>query len=168
MEKYAWYSKRFGTPTEDDEELFLLLTVGVFQAGLSWQAAAGKKDAFLRNFAQMNIPQVAAFFPEDLEKIMADPEMIHNPRKIRAVIHNARAILGLRPEFASFSEYLWHFTNGEPIVESYSALAAIPNTHPLATKIAKDMKKRGFQFVGPILTCMFLKASGIIQDEIVG
>lgn len=168
MEKYAWYSKRFGQPAKDDEELFLLLTVGVFQAGLSWQAAAGKREAFLRNFAQMDIQKVAGFFPEDLEKIMGDPEMIHNPRKIRAVIANARAILALRPEFASFQDYLWHFTGGEPVIESYRAIDKIPNTHPLATKIAKDMKRRGFQFVGPILTCMFLKAGGFIQDEVSG
>lgn len=166
MSAYDWYSKRWGRATKDEKELFLLLTVGVFQAGLSWQAAAGKRDIFIRNFANLDIQKVAAFFPEDIENIMADPEMIHNPRKIRAVIANARAIIQLRPEFTSFYEYLWHFSGGESIIETYSEFETIPNTHPFATKVAKDMKKRGFQFVGPILTCMFLKACGIIHDEI--
>ncbi|MCB5951619.1 DNA-3-methyladenine glycosylase I [Enterococcus sp. BWT-B8] len=165
MKKYQWYSDQWGKPGKNDQELFLLLTVGVFQAGLSWQAAAGKKDVLMRNFCEMDFRQVAAFFPDDVERIAKDPDMIRNPRKIKAVIQNARAIVRLLEEYDSFSEYLWDFVGGVPVVKNYKSEEEIPNVLPEATTIAKDMKKRGFSFVGPVVTCMFLKAAGIIKDE---
>ena len=146
--------------------LFLLLTVGVFQAGLSWQAAAGKKEVFERNFCDMDFRKVAAFFPEDIEEIAKDPEMIRNSRKIQAVVQNARAIVTLLEDYESFADYLWDFVGGVPIVREYELAEEVPNTLPEATTIAKDMKKRGFSFVGPVVTCMFLKAAGIIQDRV--
>ncbi|MBM7712297.1 DNA-3-methyladenine glycosylase I [Enterococcus xiangfangensis] len=167
MKKSQWYRDQWGKPTHDDRMLFLLLTVGVFQAGLSWQIAAGKREIFERNFCDMDFHQVAAFFPEDLEQIVNDPEMIRNPRKIRAIVANARAIVTLLKEYDSFAEYLWDFTGGVPIIHEYELKDEVPNTLSEATVIAKDMKKRGFVYVGPIVTCMFLKAAGIIQDQIV-
>lgn len=166
MSKSQWYSDQWGTKTQDDQMLFLLLTVGVFQAGLSWQAAASKRDAFERNFCGMDFRKVAAFFPEDIERIAKDPEMIRNPRKIKAVVQNARAIVTLLEDYDSFADYLWDFVDGVPIVRDYELAEDVPNTLPEATVIAKDMKKRGFTFVGPVVTCMFLKAAGIIQDQV--
>ena len=166
MKNYQWYSDRWGEPTRDDRMLFLLLTVGVFQAGLSWQAAAGKREVFERNFCGMDFRKVAAFFPEDVEKIAKDPEMIRNSRKIQAVVQNARAIVPLLEDYESFADYLWDFVGGVPIVREYELAEEVPNTLPEATTIAKDMKKRGFSFVGPVVTCMFLKAAGIIQDRV--
>lgn len=166
MKSYQWYDDVWGKPIKDDCHLFLLLTVGVFQAGLSWQAAASKRDAFMRNFCEMDYRQVAAFFPDDIERIAKDPEMIRNPRKIRAVVQNARAIVDLLDEYDSFVDYLWGFVGGVPIVKQYDTPDEVPNNLPEATVIAKDMKKRGFSFVGPIVTCMFLKAAGVIQDQV--
>lgn len=166
MKKSKWYSDRWGTPTHDDRELFLLLTVGVFQAGLSWQAAASKREAFERNFCGMDVHKVAAFFPEEIEQIAKDPEMIRNSRKIQAVVKNAQAIVFLLEEYEHFADYLWDFVGGVPIIHHYETSDDVPNTLPEATLIAKDMKKRGFVFVGPVVTCMFLKAAGIIQDQV--
>ncbi|MGK0606828.1 DNA-3-methyladenine glycosylase I [Enterococcus gilvus] len=166
MKKSQWYSDQWGKPTHDDRLLFLLLTVGVFQAGLSWQAASGKRTVFERNFCGMDFRKVAAFFPEDVEKIAKDPEMIRNHRKIKAVVQNARAIVGLLDDYDSFAAYLWDFVGGVPILHTYEMSDEVPNTLPEATVIAKDMKKRGFTFVGPVVTCMFLKAAGIIQDQV--
>lgn len=166
MKSYQWYDDVWGKPIKDDRHLFLLLTVGVFQAGLSWQAAASKRDAFMRNFCEMDFQQVAAFFPDDIERIAKDPEMIRNPRKIKAVVQNARAIVGLLNEYDSFADYLWDFVGGVPIVKQYDTPDEVPNNLPEATVIARDMKKRGFSFVGPIVTCMFLKAAGVIQDQV--
>lgn len=165
MKKYQWYSDEWGVPTRDDRRLFLLLTIGVFQAGLSWKAAAGKKDVFMRNFCEMDFRQVAALFPDDIERITEDPAMIRNPRKINAVVQNARAIVALLDEYDSFADYLWDFVGGVPLVKNYEEEDEIPNVLPEATAIAKDMKKRGFSFVGPVVTCMFLKAAGIIKDH---
>ena len=165
MSKSQWYSDRWGEPTHDDRMLFLLLTVGVFQAGLSWQAAASKREVFERNFCGMDFRKVAAFFPEDIEQIAKDPEMIQNRRKIKAV-QNARAIVLLLNDYDSFADYLWDFVGGVPVLHEYETAEEVPNTLPEATVIAKDMKKRGFTFVGPIVTCMFLKAAGIMQDRV--
>ena len=166
MSKSQWYSDRWGEPTHDDRMLFLLLTVGVFQAGLSWQAAASKREVFERNFCGMDFRKVAAFFPEDIEQIAKDPEMIQNRRKIKAVVQNARAIVLLLNDYDSFADYLWDFVGGVPVLHEYETAEEVPNTLPEATVIANDMKKRGFTFVGPIVTCMFLKAAGIMQDRV--
>lgn len=166
MKSYQWYSDQWGEPTRDDRRLFLLLTIGVFQAGLSWKAAAGKKEVFLKNFCNMDVRQVAAFFPDDIERITKDSEMIRNPRKIKAVVQNARAIVKLLEEYDSFADYLWDFVGGVPVIKQYENSDEVGNTLPEATVIAKDMKKRGFSFVGPVVTCMFLKAAGIIQDQV--
>ena len=146
MSKSQWYSDRWGEPTHDDRMLFLLLTVGVFQAGLSWQAAASKREVFERNFCGMDFRKVAAFF--------------------KAVVQNARAIVLLLNDYDSFADYLWDFVGGVPVLHEYETAEEVPNTLPEATVIAKDMKKRGFTFVGPIVTCMFLKAAGIMQDRV--
>lgn len=166
MKNYQWYSDQWGNPTKDDQLLFLLLTIGVFQAGLSWQSVASKREVFMRNFCEMDFRKVAAFFPDDVEKIMSDPEMIRNPRKIKAVIQNARAIVNLLEDYASFADYLWDFFGGIPMVHQYETGDEVPNRLPEATVVAKDMKKRGFTFVGPVVTCMFLKATGMIQDQV--
>ena len=109
---------------------------------------------------------MAAFFPEDIEQIAKDPEMIQNRRKIKAVVQNARAIVLLLNDYDSFADYLWDFVGGVPVLHEYETAEEVPNTLPEATVIAKDMKKRGFTFVGPIVTCMFLKAAGIMQDQV--
>ncbi|MGX7235966.1 DNA-3-methyladenine glycosylase I [Enterococcus phoeniculicola] len=167
MNNYQWYSEQWGKETRDDQQLFLLLTVGVFQAGLSWKAAAGKKAVFYRNFCEMDFRKVAAFFPDDIDRILEDPEMIRNPRKVQAVVKNARAIVTLLNEYDSFSDYLWDFVGGVPMIHTYETQEEVPAVLPEATMIAKDMKKRGFSFVGPVVTYMFLKSAGIIQDQVI-
>lgn len=166
VKKYEWYHQQWGKPVKDDQLLFLLLTVGVFQVGLSWKAAAGKLEAYKRNFYDMDVQKVAAMMPDDIDNIMQDLDMIRNPRKIKATIQNAQAIVRLQKEYGSFADYLWQFVGGLPIVLVYEERGDVPTTLPLSTKVAKELKKKGFSFVGPVVTCMFMKASGMIQDEI--
>lgn len=156
-----FYSGHFGQPTHDDQRLFLLLTVGVFQAGLSWQAAASKIPVFQQRFANFDPQVVAAFTEPDVAALAADPEMIRNPRKIRAVVQNAQAILAVQKEFGSFATYLWRFADDQPylLAPDYET----ERTSALGSRVAKDMKRRHFTFVGPIVTHMFLRAAGIIQ-----
>lgn len=157
------YQRLFGQATHDDQQLFELLVVAVFQAGLSWRVAAGKLPVFRRVFANFEISRVAAFDEPEIEKLMQDPEMIRNPRKIRAIVSNARAICQLPPEFSDFATYLWHFTEQE--VWRMSVEPDVPLNQPssLGTAVAKDMKKRGFKFIGPTTTQLLLLAAGIIQ-----
>lgn len=154
------YQEHFGQPTHDDQRLFELLTVGVFQVGLSWRIAASKLPVYRRDFAGMQISQVAALDEPDIERISADPEMIRNPRKIRAVIQNARAIRTIQESGTTFADYMWGFVNLMPVITDDSTL-----THSrFASLVAKQMKQQGFTFVGPTVTHMFMKAAGIIQS----
>ncbi|CAJ1229292.1 DNA-3-methyladenine glycosylase I [Levilactobacillus zymae] len=161
------YDAYFGTPTHDDHILFELMTVGVFQVGLSWQAAASKLPVYRRVFAGMDIAQVAGFDLEiDVERIACDDEMIRNVRKIRATIQNARAITQIQAEFGSFADYLWQFVNGTPLLLPVVTRDEIVNQSTIGSAVAKDLKRRGCKFVGPVVTHMFLKAAGILQDQI--
>lgn len=164
LNKTAWYSNQWGTPTYDDHHLFELLTVGTFQAGLSWKVVVGKRPIFLRNFANFDPKIVAGFMPDDSERIINDPEMIRNPRKIDATITNAQAITKIQVEYGSFSNFLWEFVDNVPLQFYYAEEGDVPNQSPLSVKLAKELKKRGFKFVGPIITYMFMKASGLVQD----
>ncbi len=136
---------------------------GRFSSRIKLAGAASKREVFERNFCGMDFRKVAAFFPEDIEQIAKDPEMIQNRRKIKAVVQNARAIVPLLNDYDSFADYLWDFVGGVPVLHEYETAEEVPNTLPEATVIAKDMKKRGFTFVGPIVTCMFLKAQGLCR-----
>lgn len=161
------YHAYFGTPTHDDHVLFELLTVGVFQVGLSWQAAASKLPVYRRVFAEMAIPQVAAMIDEvAIPEIAGDAAMIGNHRKIRAVLLNARAILKVQQEFGSFSAYLWAFVDGTPFLLPAKTRDELTNQSTLGSAVAKDLKRRGFSFVGPVVTHMFLLAAGILRQPI--
>lgn len=163
---YQWYQEQWGIPTTDDQQLFLLLTIGTFQAGLSWKVAASKREVFFKYFHEMRIHEVAAMLPDEIEALAHNPEMIRNPRKIQATVTNARAILAIQQEFGSFSNYLWSFVNDCPQVKVYEERYEIPTRSDTAIRVANDLKKRGFSFVGPITTQMFLKAAGLIQENV--
>ena len=162
------YSAYFGTPTHDDHVLFELLTVGVFQVGLSWQAAASKLPVYRRLFAGMDPQRVAGFEDElDGEHIARDPAMISNGRKIRATIHNARALVQVQREFGSFSQYLWQFVQGTPLLLPAVTRDELTNQSTIGTAVAQDLKRRGFSFVGPVVTHMFLLAAGLLREQII-
>ena len=160
------YDRDFGKETHDDQRMFELLTVGVFQVGLSWQAAASKLPAYRHNFFNMNIAKTAAMDLENIDAIMQDPNMIRNPRKIRAGIKNDRAIIGVQNDYGSFAEYMWAFVDEVPHTKEYETRDEVETSTPFAGKVAKDMKKHGFTFVGPTVTYMFMKACGMIQDQV--
>lgn len=157
------YHRLFGHETHDNRVLFELLTVAVFQAGLSWRVAAGKIPVFRQVFADFDYHKVAGYDVPEFEAIMHEPAMIKNPRKIRAVISNSRAMIKLAPEFTDFNEYLWHFTEQQVWVMSIEPEAPLNQQSSLGTFVAKDMKKHGFKFVGPTTVQLLLIAAGIIR-----
>ncbi|GEK27735.1 DNA-3-methyladenine glycosylase I [Furfurilactobacillus siliginis] len=160
------YSRAFGHETHDDRLMFEFLLVGVFQVGMNWQVAASKLPVYRRVFANLDIKKVAAMDLENIDAIMADPDMIHNQRKIRAVIKNARAIVSVQQEYGSFANYMWQFVDGVPHTKTYENEDEVEMTTPFAGTVAKDMKQHGFTFVGPTVTYLFMKASGMIQDQV--
>lgn len=159
----AEYQRLFGLPTHNNQTLFELSIVAVFQAGLSWRVAASKLPVFRRAFADFDYCRVAGFDEPEIEALLTDPQMIRNPRKIRAIVANARAICRLSPEFPDFAAYLWHFTQQQTWQQTVPAGAPLNLQSSLGTAVAKDMKKRGFKFLGPTTVQLLLLAAGIVE-----
>ncbi|QFG47350.1 DNA-3-methyladenine glycosylase I [Lapidilactobacillus dextrinicus] len=157
------YERIFGQATHDDQLLFEMLVIAVFQAGLSWKVAANKIPVFRQVFANFDHHQVAGFDEPEYEALLKNPAMIRNPRKIKAIIINARAIIKLAPEFSSFADYLWHFTDNNIWQMAVEPGTPLNQQSSLGTVVAKDMKKRGFTFVGPTTVQLLLLAAGIIK-----
>ncbi|EHO53603.1 DNA-3-methyladenine glycosylase I [Lentilactobacillus kisonensis] len=153
------YHQLFGTEVHDPRVMFEMLTVNVFQPGLNWRVAASKIPVFDKVFAHFNVAEIANFTEMDLEALEENPEMIRNPRKIKAVIQNARATMNLSPEFKNLADYLWSFKPKEDTVTGPLG----HDSHGLGAVVAKDMKKRGFTFVGPTTMELLLVGTGILK-----
>ena len=155
------YHSLFGTEIHNPRVLFEMLTVNVFQPGLNWRVAASKIPVFDKVFKHFDVKEIAKFDELDLERLEEDPEMIRNPRKIRAVVQNAQATLKLQPEFKDLADYVWSFKPKNNVVKG----TLQEETQGLGAELAKDMKKRGFTFVGPTTMELFLISSGILKHE---
>jgi DNA-3-methyladenine glycosylase I len=163
----AYHDEEWGTPCRDDDELFERLMLEGFQAGLSWITILRKRDAFSRAFDGWNAGVIAAYGEDDIARLLADPGIVRNRLKVRGAVQNARAYLALKDDRGSFSDYCWDFVDGEPIVNRPRALGDVPATTPLATTISKDLRKRGFTFVGPTIVYAFMQSVGMVDDHLV-
>lgn len=158
------YDAYFGTPTHDDHVLFELLVVGILQVGLSWQVAASQLPILRQQMAGLRIDAVAAMDEPDFERLMRTPKVMHNGRKLRTIIQDARAIQRLQAEYGHFSTYLWAFVDDTPfMMPAPDDDEGLPTRSPLGTRVAKDLHRHGFTFVGPVVTHMFLLAAGLIK-----
>lgn len=160
-----YHDEEWGVPVHDDIKQFEFLMMEVMQCGLSWDIVMKKREIFRQCFAHFDYDKVATFTEDDVACIMQIPGMIRSPRKIRAVIQNARAFQKIREEFGSFSAYLWHYSDNKTILYHKHADGYIPVSNGLSTKISKDLKKRGFSYLGPVVIYSHLQASGIINDH---
>ncbi|MGN6482930.1 MAG: DNA-3-methyladenine glycosylase I [Thermomicrobiales bacterium] len=163
----AYHDEEWGTPCRDDDELFERLMLEGFQAGLSWITILRKRDAFSRAFDGWNAGVIAAYGEDDIARLLADPGIVRNRLKVRGAVQNARAYLALKDDRGSFSDYCWDFVDGEPIVNRPRALGDVLATTPLATTISKDLRKRGFTFVGPTIVYAFMQSVGMVDDHLV-
>ena len=164
MKKY--HDEVWGVPEYDDQKLFAKLCLDLMQAGLSWRTILYKQESFMEAFDGFHIETVAGYGDEKFEELMSNAGIVRNNLKIRAVINNANRVLELKQEFASFGDYLWGFTNGEIVKNQWQALDEIPARTPLSDAISKDLKKRGFKFVGTTIIYAFLQAVGIVNDHL--
>ncbi|GAA2915865.1 DNA-3-methyladenine glycosylase I [Enterococcus pseudoavium] len=155
----------WGVPEFDDQRLFRKLVLDMNQAGLSWQTILNKMDNFDRAYEQFELEKVAAFDEAKVESLMQDAGIIRNRRKIEAAINNAQKILAMQAAGLSFSDYLWGFTDHQVIDHQIQTAAEIPTKTELSDAIAKDLKKRGFKFVGSTTIYAFLQAVGIVNDH---
>ncbi|MFD1124601.1 DNA-3-methyladenine glycosylase I [Lentilactobacillus raoultii] len=156
----ALYHSLFGTEIHDPRVMFEMLTVNVFQPGLNWRVAASKLPVFDKVFKHFDVAKIAQFDEPDLEALEENPEMIRNPRKIRAIVQNAQATLNLSPEFKDLADYLWSFKPKDHLVNGKLA----QDSRTLGALVAKDMKRRGFTFVGPITVELLLVGTGIVKQ----
>lgn len=164
----AYMRDEWGVPVHDDRKLFEMFILEVFQAGLSWATVLRRRAAFRKAFANWSLRRVAAFDKRDVERLMKNEGIIRNRRKIEAAVQNAGCILALQKEFGSFAAYLWDFVGGEPVRANGNCRRweDLPAETVLSQRLARDMKKRGFLFVGPVSCYAFMQAVGLVNDRI--
>ncbi len=161
-----YHDNEWGKPVYDDPTLFEFLILETFQAGLSWYTVLAKRENFREAFAGFDVQQVAAFSEKQIEKLLTDAGIIRNQLKIRAAVTNAQAFIKIQEEFGSFSDYIWKFTNGKPIDNQPKTLKDVPASTPLSDAISKDLKKRGFKFVGTTVVYAHMQATGMVNDHV--
>lgn len=162
-----YHDEEWGVPVRDDQKLFEFLILEGAQAGLSWITVLKRREGYRAAFAGFDALKIAAFDSQDVERLMADTGIIRNRSKIESSIKNARAYLKLIEEKGSFQGYFWDFVDGEPLINRWKELSEVPAVTPLAEKISKDMKKRGFNFFGPTICYAHMQATGLVNDHLV-
>lgn len=162
-----YHDQEWGVPIFDDGLLFEFLILETFQAGLSWITILRKREHFGKSFDAFDYYKIAAYDSLKEEELLSNPNIIRNRLKIAATIQNARAFLAIQKEEGSFSNYIWSFVSGKPVINQYKKLDEIPAFTPLAEKISKDLKKRGFKFVGPTIIYAHMQATGMVNDHLV-
>jgi DNA-3-methyladenine glycosylase I len=160
----AYHDDEWGVPSHDERHLFELLTLEGAQAGLSWSTILNKRDGYRRAFAGFDAAEVARFGPDDVERLLADSGIVRNRLKVESTIANAAALL----ELGGFDAYLWDLVGGKPIVGRWRSLAELPAETDLSRALSRDLKKRGFRFVGPTVCYAFMQAVGLVNDHTTG
>ncbi len=163
----AYHDREWGTPQHDDRVLFEFLILEGMQAGLSWDTILRKRGSFRRAFSRFNPRTVARYTPRDVRRLMADSGIIRNRAKILAAIANAQKFLEVTREFGSFDRYIWGFVGGRPLATPARALRQIPAQTVISVAMSKDLRRRGFRFVGPTICYAFMQAVGMVNDHTV-
>jgi DNA-3-methyladenine glycosylase I len=162
-----YHDEEWGAPSHDDTHLFELLTLEGAQAGLSWTTILSKREGYRRAFAGFDADAVRRFTPHDVERLLADPAIVRNRMKVESTLSNAAGVLALREEFGSFDSYLWDFIGGSPLVGRWRTVQEIPAETAESRALSKDLKRRGFRFVGPTICHAFMQAVGLVNDHVV-
>jgi len=153
-------------PSHDDRHLFEMLVLEGAQSGLSWSTILNKREGYRRAFAGFDVTKVARFTPAKVERLLGDPSIVRNRLKVESAVHNAGRVLDVQRELGSLDAYLWSFVGGRPIVGRWSSVRAIPATTPESVAMSKELKGRGFRFVGPTVCYAFMQATGMVQDHV--
>ena len=163
-----YHDTEWGVPLHDDRSLFEFLTLEGAQAGLSWITILRKRDNYRAAFDNFDATKIARYTARKVDKLLQDPGIVRNRLKVESTVSNARAFLETQAAFGSFDRYLWDFVDGQPIVNRFTSLKQVPASTPLAEKLSKDLKKRGFRFVGPTIVYAHMQATGMVNDHLVG
>ncbi|MGH6692402.1 MAG: DNA-3-methyladenine glycosylase I [Gammaproteobacteria bacterium] len=163
----AYHDREWGVPVHDDRRLFELLMLEGAQAGLSWNTILKKRGNYRRAFAGFDPRKVARFGARETRALMANPGIVRNRLKIAAAVSNANAFLAVRREFGSFDCYIWQFVGGRPLQHRRRTLKQVPASSPESDAMSRDLKKRGFRFVGTTICYAFMQATGMVNDHLV-
>ena len=163
-----YHDQEWGVPLHDDRKLFEFLILEGAQAGLSWVTILKKREAYRQAFAGFEIAKVARFRPAKAESLLRNPGIVRNRLKIASAIRNAKAAMAVQKEFGSLDAYLWQFAGGEPILNAWKSLSQVPATSKESDAMSKDLKKRGFNFVGSTICYAFMQAVGMVNDHTTG
>ena len=162
-----YHDEEWGVPLRDDRALFEFLVLEGAQAGLAWITVLRKREGYRAAFDGFDPAQVARYSDRKLQRLLRDPRIIRNRLKVLSARQNARAFLAVQEEWGSFSNYIWHFQDGEPVQNCWRSTADVPATSPLSERIGKDLKRRGFGFVGATIVYAHMQATGMVNDHLV-
>jgi len=163
----AYHDEEWGAPLHDDRKIFEFLILEGMQAGLSWRTILYKRDNFRKAFQGFDPAKVARYTARDVRRLLADAGIIRNKQKILAAINNAQRFLEVQKEFGSFDRYIWGFVGGKPVVNRLKAFSKMPARTELSDLVSKDLKARGFKFVGSTIVYSHLQATGVVNDHLV-
>ncbi|ADQ81410.1 DNA-3-methyladenine glycosylase I [Riemerella anatipestifer] len=161
-----YHDTEWGEPVFEDKKLFEMLLLEGFQAGLSWITILKKRENFRQAFDNFNYTKIATYNQTKLEELLHNTGIIRNRLKIESSVKNAKAFIKVREEFGTFSQYIWRFVEHQPIKNEFKNLSEVPVSTPLSDKISKDLKKRGFKFVGTTIIYAFMQAIGMVNDHV--
>ncbi len=163
-----YHDEEWGVPLHDDQKLFEFMVLDAFQAGLSWRTVLHKRENFRKAFNRFDFRKVAKYGEKEIERLMNDAGIIRNKAKILATVTNARCFMEVQQEFGTFDRYIWQFTGGTTIDNKLKSLKEMPVSSPESDAMSKDLKKRGFKFVGTTICYAFMQAAGMVNDHLVG
>ena len=163
----SYHDEEWGTPEHDDKRLFEMLVLEGFQAGLTWEMILKRRDALRKAFADFDPKIVAKFSTAQVEELLRNPDVIRNKAKIIAAINNASRFIELQKEFGSFDKFIWQFVEGKQIVNAFKSMSEMPSNTDESRAMGKELKKRGFKFVGPTICYAFMQAVGMVNDHLV-
>ncbi|MFV0248189.1 MAG: DNA-3-methyladenine glycosylase I [Tenacibaculum sp.] len=161
-----YHDTEWGVPVYDDARLFEFLILETFQAGLSWIIVLKKRENFKKAFDNFDYKKIAQYTDKKIEELIQNKGIIRNKLKIKATVSNAKSFVKIREEFGTFSKYIWGFVGGKPLKNNFKTKRDIPNTSAVSDIISKDLKKRGFKFVGSVVIYAHMQATGMVNDHI--
>ena len=161
-----YHDEEWGVPVHEDQKIFEFMVLDAFQAGLSWSTVLRKRENFRNAFDHFDPAVIAGYGEEKINSLLQDAGIIRNKLKIRATVSNARYFLEVQGEFGSFDKYIWQFTGGKPVVNSWSKLSQLPVKTENSDAMSRDLKKRGFKFVGSTICYAFMQAAGMVNDHL--
>ena len=161
-----YHDEEWGEPIFEDRQLFEMLVLESFQAGLNWLTILKKREGFRTAFDEFDYKLISNYSEDKISELLQNENIIRHRGKIEATIGNAKAFIGIQAEFGSFSNFIWAYVDGQPKLNSFSSLSEVPAQTELSQKISKDLKKRGFKFLGPTTVYAFMQATGMVNDHL--